>query len=189
MRAVNRGGLPIVERIPKIDVRWKPKGTRFAPPLPAMEERFPFEFEGTQYVAVMVWEAVGGGYRRWFRCEGCQRRRATLFMHRRRLACRVCHRLGYLTQRVTRADRLRLRYSRFARRHGLSTEDGETGWNLLLPPRDIRRKGQHQATTFRQYERAEALHMAYFAAWEQSNTGRWTARMLARDGFRWTPGA
>ena len=49
----------------------------------------------------------GGGRRWWFRCEGCGRRAAVLFMPHGRefFACRTCHGLAYKSTRLPRLER------------------------------------------------------------------------------------
>jgi hypothetical protein len=50
-----------------------------------------------QAIDIEQTEANFGGFRDWFVCPGCRRRCGTLYI-RRRVRCRICHGLAYLTQ-------------------------------------------------------------------------------------------
>lgn len=67
-----------------------------------------------------------GGTRPWFRCPSCDQRCAKLFLRQGRFLCRVCHRLGYVSQLAASAERPRIMAQRLRRRLG-----GDP--NLTLP--------------------------------------------------------
>lgn len=180
MRAGHRGGRPVVERVPKIDTRWKSREAKFAPPLPDMTQDFPFQFEGTLFIARMEWEPNCGGFRRWFRCGRCQHRRAALYIFRGVLACRACLNLGYLSERQGRVNRMELKYSRYRQRHGLGAAEGDHVDDPLPP----RRKWQHQRTYERHCEQAQQLYDAWVSEWLVSPEGQWFQRIAAMDAAR-----
>jgi hypothetical protein len=85
-----------------------------------------------------------GGHRWWFLCPGCAQRRSKLHLppDANSFACRVCHRLLYLSQQLSpywRADR---RANRLAEQLGVALEDAADGvrptW--ARAPRGMRRR-------------------------------------------------
>lgn len=74
-----------------------------------------------------------GGYRLWFLCPRCGKRKAKLYVHPYQLspiACRTCHRLTYYSQSLARVERWDLRALRFARRVSWTSEDD--GWRYKI---------------------------------------------------------
>jgi hypothetical protein len=63
-----------------------------------------------------------GGARVWFRCPGCHRRAAKLFLEKGHFACRRCQKLAYLSQ--SRAGQHRPLYRAFAIQMRLGGEPG-----------------------------------------------------------------
>lgn len=87
------------------------------------------------------------GTRWWLRCPRCGHRRSVLYLPtpRDHWQCRVCARLGYLTQRLTPSDRHTHRVESFVRRRL------GAGWtpHCAHPPRP---KGMHRGTYRRRVE-------------------------------------
>lgn len=146
-----------VEAYPKLDVRRWPRPLRLGPPLPATEQTIVVPLGGGQHTVTVVWEQCGGGWRRWFRCSGCHSRRATLYLVRGVLRCRVCHGLRYHTQTVTPAERTRLRFVKWRERQGLS--------GALTAPFRPRRKNEHHAHYLDQFVRDSLLQLRANEAW------------------------
>lgn len=84
-----------------------------------------------------------GGHRAWFRCPGCQRRRAVLFNAGGLFRCRECHDLAYSSTRETDTDRSIRRCAALQKRLG-GGGDGVPVWRV--PPKP---HGMHWET----YER------------------------------------
>lgn len=87
------------------------------------------------------------GARCWVRCPKCAHRRAALYLPtpHEHLQCRVCARLGYFTQQLTRPDRRTYRVRRFVHRR-LAAE-----WMPCGAPRP-RPQGMHHRTYRRHVE-------------------------------------
>jgi hypothetical protein len=74
-----------------------------------------------------------GGYRLWFLCPQCGKRKAKLYVRLYQfppVACRTCHGLTYYSQSLSRPDRWDLRAKRLTRRVGWTSEDD--GWRYKL---------------------------------------------------------
>ena len=109
-----------------------------------------------------------GGTRSWFLCPDCHRRCAKLFLRRGRFFCRVCHRLGYVSQLAASAERPRIMAQRIRRRLGMDPP------NLALPypPKP---EGMPWRTYYRlraKGERYERRAIAYLGAWIERAHGR-----------------
>jgi len=72
-----------------------------------------------------------GGERVWFRCPGCESRRAVLFSVGGRFRCRQCHRLAYTSTREDATDRAIRRCAEL--RAKLGGEPGQPIWEI--PPK------------------------------------------------------
>jgi hypothetical protein len=55
-----------------------------------------------QSIVIEAVPARFGGFRWWWRCPACFKRRGSLYHRQRRWACRVCHQLSYTSQQVSR---------------------------------------------------------------------------------------
>lgn len=109
-----------------------------------------------------------GGSRPWFVCPSCNRRCAKLFFRRERFLCRVCHRLGYVSQLAASAERPRIMAQRIRRRLGMDPP------NLTLPF-PARPEGMPWRTYYRlraKGERYERRALANLAAWLERARGR-----------------
>lgn len=76
-----------------------------------------------------------GGHRVWFRCSGCQSRRAVLFHAGSLFRCRVCHDLAYSSTRETYTDRSIRRCAALQKRLG-GGGNGAPVWEI--PPKPPR---------------------------------------------------
>jgi hypothetical protein len=85
-----------------------------------------------------------GGWQWWFFCPRCGHRRRSLYLppDATDFSCRRCNRLLYLSQRLDRHARARLRAVRLAEQLGVSSDDYELGvepaWSRS--PRGMRRR-------------------------------------------------
>lgn len=101
-----------------------------------------------------------GGTRPWFRCPSCHRRCAKLFLQRGRFLCRVCHRLGYVSQLAASGDRPRIMAQRIRLRLC-----GDANLCVPFPPKP---EGMPWRTYYRlraKGERYEQRALAGLAAW------------------------
>lgn len=146
-----------VESCPALDVRHWPRGMRLGPPLPATEQTVALPFASGLHSITVVWERCGSDWRRWLQCPGCRTRRATLYLHRGILRCRVCHGLRYYTQTVTRTERLRLKFVRWRERQGVS--------GALSAPYRERRRGEHHQHYTREWLHDSRLRILANEAW------------------------
>jgi hypothetical protein len=97
----------------------------------------------------LTWTRCTFGFRPWFRCGGCGRRAAKLYLgHGALFACRLCQGLGYRSQlesprhrAISKAQKLRLRLG---------------GGPSLLDPFSERPRGMHRITYYRLSARAMA---------------------------------
>ncbi len=137
-----------VEEVLALDVGWLRRTGRLSPGIAgAVEWRRDGRLLGRIFVACqsdaevqvdsqaveVEWTPAGfGGVRPWFRCA-CGRRVARLYLYAG-AACRICHGLGYWTQRRRAADRALARWHDLARRAG--AERG--GAPIPLPPKYTR---------------------------------------------------
>jgi hypothetical protein len=99
-----------------------------------------------------------GGYRLWFRCprQNCNKRVALLY-RRDGLACRTCHGLSYVSQRLTSFSRSLQKAQRI--REALEGDPN------MFQPFPERPKGCHRKT----YERLRSLHdLANDNSWPRS---------------------
>lgn len=98
------------------------------------------------HITVVATPCHLGGARHWFICPepGCGRRVAILYL-RQRFACRICHGLGYPSQRQCARDRAITR-ARALRR--------QLGWSgtILDPPQWTKPKGMHWRSYWRLVE-------------------------------------
>jgi len=94
-----------------------------------------------------------GGKRLWFRCPGCEGRCRVLY-GTRRIACRRCHRLRYLSQRETKEDRATRAMLKIVRR--LNPDDPE-------PCNSLPEKPPHMH--WRTYERLVERYEAHSEKW------------------------
>lgn len=101
-----------------------------------------------------------GTWRAWFKCPGCDKRAALLYLRRGRFRCRRCHGLTYRTQRETERDRLIRKARRIRVRLG--------GSGSLADPFPRRPKGMHRAT----YRRLARECLMAEAAW-WAPVGKW----------------
>lgn len=95
-----------------------------------------------------------GGVRCWIHCPRCQRRCSVLYVPETVIACRLCHRLYYATQRLVDHERWELRAHKLLARVG-----GKPGDEIFRRP-----KGMHERTFDRLLEQAFAFRDAAFAA-------------------------
>lgn len=74
-----------------------------------------------------------GGWRPWFRCPRCHARRARIYLRPTGpgVACRVCHRLAYHSQRLQPNDLAHTRGAGLMRRLGVT---GQEAYDLALDP-------------------------------------------------------
>lgn len=96
-----------------------------------------------------------GGTRPWFLCPDCHRRCAKLFLRRGRFLCRVCHRLGYVSQLAASAERPRIMAQRLRRRLG--------GDPNLCVPFPLKPEGMPWRTYYRLRAKGENYEMRAFA--------------------------
>jgi hypothetical protein len=82
------------------------------------------------------WTACNyGGERVWFRCPGCNSRRAVLFSVGGRFRCRKCHDLAYSSTREDASDRSRRRMDVLRKRLGAK---GGSLWDIPRKPDRMR---------------------------------------------------
>jgi hypothetical protein len=93
-----------------------------------------------------------GGHRAWFRCPGCDRRVAALYLLRK-FRCRHCHDLRYQSQRETPKDRAITRMKRVRKKLG--------GTGNLLERRPPRPRYMRRQTYERLVKEEEAAHLIY----------------------------
>jgi len=101
-----------------------------------------------------------GGTRPWFLCPSCHQRCAKLFLRRGRFLCRLCHRLGYVSQLAASAERPRIMAQRLRLRLG--------GDPSLFVPFPFKPKGMPWRTYYRlraKGERYETCAIAGLAVW------------------------
>jgi len=123
--------------------------------------------DGEVDVTIVCLEATRapfGGQRLWFRCPRCDGRCRVLY-GTRRIACRRCHRLRYLSQRETKEDRATRAMLKIVRR--LNPDDPDPCNDLPEKPR-----GMHWTTYDRLVERYERHNV------------RWGQAILCRLGRR-----
>jgi hypothetical protein len=119
-------------------------------------------------VSIEVRSQPFGGVRYWFRCPGCGRRCAILYLPSRpySFACRWCYGLRYYSQRTDFADRMHRAAARLCRRFGVS---GGLAWDMALDGLPPKPRGMHWST----YHHLEA---------------KWTELIDRRDEwFQWRP--
>ena len=80
-----------------------------------------------------------GGERAWWRCPGCDRRVAALYLPpgRERFRCRHCHQLAYGSQQVAPDERHRMQIGKIRRRLG-GDPCGSYPWSLPDRPKGMR---------------------------------------------------
>jgi hypothetical protein len=112
-----------------------------------------------------------GGWRWWFLCPVCERRRAALYLPRADsgFACRSCHGLTYRSQRLGLGDRLLWGAGKRRRRAGGT---GPFGQAVNWPPKP---KGMHWRTYHRLRDEHDRLVGERDARWVQL-----AARVLER---------
>jgi hypothetical protein len=112
---------------------------------------------------------VFGGVRTHFLCPACDRRCDLLYL-RPNLACRVCHRLAYVSENEVREDRVRRRLFKVRERLGQSEGGmvapfpGKPKWWRWPRYLRIRRKGMQ--------EEREYWQAAYAAMFKVNDLGR-----------------
>jgi hypothetical protein len=107
-----------------------------------------------------------GGTRPWFLCPSCHRQCAKLFLRRGRFFCRVCHRLGYVSQLAASGERPRIMAQRIRRRLG-----GDPSLCVPFPPKP---DGMPWRTYYRLREKGEQYEQRAFAglaAWVERFKG------------------
>lgn len=121
--------------------------------------RKPEKVEALTGVRCSVAVLPTGAWRWWMHCPRCGHPRATLYrLPDAGLACRVCHRLNYRSQRLTTPARWRHRARKLFARARCSADDSYF----------YRPKGMHWATFNRLIDEAEGLELAALGLWVAS---------------------
>ena len=136
-------------------------------------------------VAIATAQHFGG--RRWYLlCPICETRRAFLTLRRGRragaLACRVCHRLHYLSQRLGTVERLRYRarklYGRAESQHWALAPDPHDGCDAPDPPR-YRKSARARREWAAWTDACDRLDAAWYAGVDRSTA--WILKRLPHD--------
>lgn len=80
--------------------------------------------DASQFIPTTTTNCAFGGSRTWFRCPGCHRRAAVLYMRSGGFACRSCQRVTYTSQSGSESDRGHARYHKL---HAL-IKNGKPKW-------------------------------------------------------------
>jgi hypothetical protein len=119
------------------------------------------------------------GHRWWFLCAGCSQRRSKLHLppDSNSFACRVCHRLLYLSQQLSPYWRAERRANRLARQLGVAPEEAADGVQPTWAgaPKGVRR---------RTFNRLRAAYLLAAADYDRVLNGRINRALARRVAFR-----
>ena len=140
-----------------ISVRFQPGEPEAVTLVYAVEEADQAPRPVMQRVALARTPCHFGGTCPWFRCPGCQRRRAVLYGVGGVFRCRVCHNLAYSSSRETTMYRMVRRAEAIQGKLGGAREGG-----VYLPP--PRPTGMHRRTYQRLCAKLEACQLRAIAS-------------------------